>query len=149
MISASGLASAFSRNCEIIKMQAEGLTHQDSLRQLPFRANCMNWIVGHLITNRKNIFKLLKAESLVDEQTFSRYERESEPILCDGPEVLPLEDLLHSLAQSQEQLEVILEAIDTDELQRTEAFFGSRVMSVADWLFFFWVASKQVGSPKL
>lgn len=138
MISATSLASAFSRNCEIIKMQAEGLTHQDSLRQLPFRANCMNWIVGHLVANRSHIFKLLEADHLVDEQTFSRYERESEPILRDGPGVLPFEDLLQSLEQSQKHLEGILDAIHPDDLQRTDAFFGSRVMTVADWLFFFY-----------
>ena len=138
MISAASLASAFSRNCEIIRMQGEGFSHLDSLRQLPFRANCMNWVVGHVVSNRMNIFKLLKAIHLVDGQTFSRYERESDPILRDGPGVLLFEDLIHSLEKSQKELDDILEMQTSDELQRMEMIFGSRAMSVADWLFFFY-----------
>jgi hypothetical protein len=39
MIDPAYLATAYDRNVRIIKMQTEGLTHEDSLIQLPFRPN--------------------------------------------------------------------------------------------------------------
>jgi hypothetical protein len=42
VISSTTLADAFNRNVEIIKLQTAGLSHADSLIQLPFRGNCMN-----------------------------------------------------------------------------------------------------------
>ncbi len=59
MITPANLAEAYGRNVEIIKLQTEGLSQADSLVQLPFRANCMNWIVGHIVTNRHSVLKLL------------------------------------------------------------------------------------------
>ena len=144
MIDAKSLAGAFSRNAEIIKMQAEGLSHQDSLLQLPFRANCLNWVVGHIISNRLHVFKLLKVEHLIDEQTFKRYARESEPILRDGVGVLAFEALIHSLEQSQKYLDQLLDDIDPEVLNHPEAFFGSRSMSIAEWLFFFYFHEKRI-----
>jgi len=38
------------------------MSQADSLIQLPFRSNCMNWIVGHILTNRYNVLRLLGAE---------------------------------------------------------------------------------------
>ena len=35
MINSQDLSNAFARNVNIIKMQTEGLTQEDSLRQLP------------------------------------------------------------------------------------------------------------------
>jgi len=73
MISSKALSTAFARNVEIIKMQTEGLTHQDSLLQLPFRGNCLNWVVGHLLTNRCNIIRLLGEENPLPGIKISHY----------------------------------------------------------------------------
>ena len=35
-----------------IKMRIEGLTHADSMKQLSFPANCMNWNIGHIMVFR-------------------------------------------------------------------------------------------------
>ena len=34
----------FKTNHYILNRQIEGLTHEDSLLQLPFRGNCLNWV---------------------------------------------------------------------------------------------------------
>jgi uncharacterized damage-inducible protein DinB len=138
MIKPNILAESFSRNVEIVKLQTQGMTHEDSLIQLPFRANCMNWILGHLVTNRNSILKLLKREDLIDSITVKRYERESEPITGPGENVLQLEDLIHLLEQTQSQIRQLLDEISEEELARQVAYFGNRSMSVAEWLLFFY-----------
>jgi len=39
----------------LLKRHTAGLTHADSLRQLPFKANCVNWVAGHIVATRANI----------------------------------------------------------------------------------------------
>lgn len=62
MISPTHLAGAYDRNFQIINMQTKELSQEDCLVQLPCRANCMNWIVKYVVTNRHNVLKLLDGE---------------------------------------------------------------------------------------
>ena len=81
-------------------MQAAGLSQADSLVQLPFRSNCLNWVLGHLVSNRRTILKLLGDEQTIDGGLIARYEYGSEPITGDGEGVLALEQLLALLDHS-------------------------------------------------
>jgi hypothetical protein len=138
MFSPTQLGAAFDRNTQIIKQQTAGLTHAESLVQLPFRANCMNWVLGHLVNNRDNVLKLLGATPILDEAQTRRYGRESQPILTDEPDVLPLETLLSMLVDSQQRLSTALSNLSDDELARETAFFGRRQMPLHEWLAFFY-----------
>jgi uncharacterized damage-inducible protein DinB len=119
-------------------MQTEGITHEQSLVQLPFRGNCMNWIVGHLVTNRNNVLKLLEASDRIEDIDVSQYQRESEPITAESPQIIPLEKLLEMLDTSQEHLEQLLEDMTQEEFERKVAFFGNTEMTVSEWLLFFY-----------
>lgn len=138
MITPTILADAYARNVMIIQQQTAGLSDADSLVQLPFRGNCMNWIVGHIVTNRHNVLKLLNGEFPAEAARMQRYVRESQPIT--GPEagVLPLAELLALLALAQTQLAARLEELTPAALAESVAFFGNRSMSVAEWLMFFY-----------
>ena len=138
MISPATMADSFKRNVEIIKMQTAGLSQEDSLVQLPFRGNCMNWIVGHILTNRYTVLRLLGAGQPAEAEHVKRYERDSAPITVSDEEVLPLEQLIATLEQTQAQIAGILAQITPEELDYPVAFFGRRSMSVAEWLMFFY-----------
>lgn len=137
MIHPAFLADSYRRNILVLKMQCKDLTQEQSLKQLPFRGNCMNWIVGHLVTNRNNVLKLLEASDLIEDVDVSRYQRESEPITFESVGVLTLDSLLEMLGRSQTHLDRLLEEISDEELDRKIAFFGNKVMTVAEWLLFF------------
>lgn len=134
MISVEQLIEAFGRNASIIQMQAKDLTHGDSLLQPPFRGNCLNWVIGHIAGNRDVILAALGAGPVLGDAR-ARYQRESEPVREDDPDVLPLETLLAKVTASQEALAAALsrttEADWTKELR-----FGQRVMTVAQRVFF-------------
>jgi len=150
MIDLTDLAQAYGRNLEIVQMQTAGLTHQDSLIQLPFRANCLNWVVGHILANRCNILDLLGAEDLRPEVNLDHYERESDPIL--GPEegILVLSELLTHLETTQERLEEALRKESVESLQHPAPYRDRDERPVAYWLFFlFFHDSYHVGQTEI
>ncbi len=136
MVPIQTLINAFGRNVEIIQLQTENLSHEDSLIQLPFRSNCLNWVVGHVLTNRCNILRLLKAKDLIPDVELDHYERESEPILEDGRGVLPLEDLLSLLEKIQVDLSTVLQKMTPEALQRPTVYRNRPERPLAGWLFF-------------
>lgn len=136
MITATNLIEAFARNATLIGRQAAGLTQEESLRQPPFRGNCLNWVVGHLANYRDLILQALGAEKVMGE-TGERYARESEPITGDGPGVLPLDALLAMLAKSQEGIAEALGRATPEELAK-EVPAGQRTVTVGERLFFWY-----------
>ena len=136
MISIQNLVDFYARNIEIIKMQTENLTHKESLIQLPFRSNCLNWVVGHVLANRCNILGLLGAEDLRPEVNLDHYERESDPVLGEAEGVLLLEKLIHHLEESQLRLTAALEKETKESLQRLAPYRDRPEREVAFWIFF-------------
>jgi uncharacterized damage-inducible protein DinB len=134
MLTPAQLTEAFARNISIVKMQAAGLSDADSLRQLPFRGNCLNWVLGHLVNNRDRILHTLGAAA-VGGATVERYMRESEPVLAPAPDVLPLAELLRLLALSQEALAAALAAAPPEALSAPVPA-GQRTATVAERIFF-------------
>ena len=138
MIKPTYLADSFLRNVRVLKMQTDNLSHEQSLLQLPFRGNCLNWIVGHILTNRNNVFKLLGAADMIEDVDVSQYQRDSDPITPDSDEVIRLEELLAMLDRYQENLEKVLSNMPDSEFERKLAFFGNTEMTVGEWLLFFY-----------
>ena len=136
MISIQDLSDFYARNLEIIKMQTEGMTHQESLIQLPFRSNCLNWVVGHLVANRCNILALLGADDLRPQVDLDHYERESDPVLAEGKGVLPLEELLMHLQEAQTRLAVALKKETEESLQRMAPYRDRPEREIGYWLLF-------------
>jgi len=136
MIPIEVLSAAYARNLEIIKMQTHKLSHQDSLIQLPFRSNCLNWVIGHLLTNRCNILRLMDKEHLIPGQDLSHYERDSQPVIEDGEGVLPLEELVGLLEKTQLNLSTVLLGIDPEYLQRPAVYRDRPERPLIEWVFF-------------
>jgi len=135
MIRPQELAGAFERNLEMIKMQTKGLSHEDSLLQPPFRGNCLNWVLGHIVETRDRILELLGELPIGGEGVRARYGYGSEPVCADGEGVLRLETLLEALERSQERINAALQRITVAELAKeTEDHRGKT--TVAERLFF-------------
>ncbi|MDY7040410.1 MAG: DinB family protein [Chloroflexota bacterium] len=109
------LAQSFDLTFRLIRMQTEGLTHADSLLQLPFRGNCLNWVLGHILVGRNTALQLLGQKLIWRAAEVSRYESGSEPITGDE-HVLPLERLLQDLERSQERIEAGLSNLSEEDL---------------------------------
>jgi len=150
MIPIAVLSAAYARNLEIIKMQTENLSQQDSLIQLPFRGNCLNWVIGHILTNRFNIIRLLEAEDLLPGVDLSPYERESDPIQGEDEGVLPLKELLGYLEETQNTLSKLFEKETPESLQRPAVYRDRPEKPLAEWVFFLYFHdSYHVGQTEL
>jgi len=135
MINPNDLAEAFARNTNIIKMQTQDLTQEDSLIQPPFGGNCLNWVLGHIAENRDRMFELLGEPKLM-EQSGARYKRGSEAITAPDGNTLRLEQILDWLDRSQAQLAAVLGRTDENTLAREISTRSNQTTTVGQRLFF-------------
>ncbi|MCB0130546.1 MAG: DinB family protein [Caldilineaceae bacterium] len=104
-------------NLNVVQAQSADLTHADSLLQLPFRGNCLNWVLGHIIAYRSVMCTLLEVEPTWDAAAYTRYNRDSEPIsrANDG---VPLTQMLTDLATAQDLLLSRLAELSDADLEK-------------------------------
>ena len=134
MLNSQDLSNAFARNVSIIKMQTDGLTHEDSLRQLPFHGNCLNWVLGHIAASRDGVLETLGESPLMD--TYGvRYKRGSDPMTQADEGTMTLEELLTWLDCSQERIASALSKMDEADLAREYAS-GNRKTTLGQRVFF-------------
>ena len=100
----------------VIKEKTEGLTHADSMLQLPFPGNCMNWILGHMLVYRMQCLGVIDGESKPDEGELALYGFGSEP-MTDSNKAIPLETLLARLDDATEQINAALDKMPESRLE--------------------------------
>jgi len=134
MISAQDMITELKRNVGVIEQQTDGLTHDDSLLQLPFRGNCLNWVIGHMIVYRSKILNALGEEPFWDSAMEALYGHDSEPI-TDGANATDFEQMMADLKTLQARLEAALQTATDAQLDASPA--DSRFDTVRDRLAFF------------
>lgn len=148
MITATDLIDALERNLNIVKSQTQGLSHADSLLQLPFRGNCMNWVLGHIAATRNTMLQFLGEEAVLSEAHAKRYGYGSEPVCGNGGDILTLEQLLTVLEQSQKAITTSLQKINAEELAReVQSFLGTTTLGQLVF-FMYWHESYHVGQTE-
>ena len=135
MIDAKQLAKAFGRNTAILRMQTASLSHEDSLLQTSYNINCLNWTIGHILVYRDRALTSVGGPPQFANGELDRYQRESEPILEDGPGVLPFADLVAAIESSQDALNTAIGEL-SDEAFSTESEIDGRMISLARRLHF-------------
>ncbi len=103
MITTAEMLTMLKRNLWVIDKQADGLTHDDSMLQLPFQGNCFNWVVGHMLVHRDKMLKMLDHEPLWAANSSALYDFGSEP-LTDSTLAVPFDKILIDLRTSQDRL---------------------------------------------
>ena len=85
------------------RVNAEGITDAEALIQPRPDGNCMNWVLGHILSSREAMLKLLGEAPVLEPEVAARYKRGSAPILGEE-DGLPFSELLTALTTSQERL---------------------------------------------
>ena len=117
-----------------IKTQTEGLTHADSMKQLPFPANCMNWNIGHIMVYRDEYLGVIDGVSRPDASEFAIYGAGSEP-LTDSSKAISLVTLIERLDASYERLKTAFQSLPPEKLNEVhESHAGN---SLDDYLHFY------------
>lgn len=64
----------------VIRVNTEGVSHAESLIQPQPAGNCMNWIVGHVMSSRQGLIALLGEERVWPAELTTRFKRSSAPV---------------------------------------------------------------------
>ncbi|KFF24872.1 hypothetical protein [Chryseobacterium vrystaatense] len=99
-------------NYKVISLNTDGISHEESMIFPNGEANCMNWVLGHLIYIRNAFLNVLGEESVWDNEKFSCYNRGAFP-LERKDELVPFEELMSYLRQSQDKLEAKLISMES------------------------------------
>ena len=108
-----------------IKEQTENLTHADSMKQLPFPGNCMNWLLGHILVYRDEYLGAIDGVSAPDAAEFAIYGGGSEP-LTDSTKAIPLDILIERLDASSVRIKEAFQSLTEEKLnQPYESWAGN------------------------
>lgn len=129
-------ADSLMRIDRIIKNKTEGLTQADSMRQLPFPGNCMNWNLGHILVYRMQYLGAIDGVTQPDPAEFAIYGAGSEP-LTDSAKAIPLPTLLERLDAASAQVVAALEQMSPGRLD--EWFDAEKGQTVANRLDFYMI----------
>jgi len=77
----------------VVNAQSEGLSHADSVLQLPFRGNCFNWVLGHIVVHRDMMLDLLNEPPVLSSVESEPYILGSKPLTSEQ-DVVELNKLL-------------------------------------------------------
>ncbi len=81
------LAVILRRNQNAIVSAVEGLSHAESLLQLPGEGNCMNWVLGHIATFRDGMLADIRQPEYMTEAEAKLYDAGSKPITVESKSV--------------------------------------------------------------
>src|SRR5688572_8255824 len=77
---------------DVVGANVAGLTHEDSLVQPRPGGNCLNWVLGHLLSVYDGILPMMRQEPVMGEGALQRYVRGAPPIQ-DRAEALSFEQM--------------------------------------------------------
>jgi hypothetical protein len=117
---AQTLIDDYQTNTWLIRRHAEGITDSESLLQPPFPANCLNWVLGHILWRRNSALAALGLEPLWGEEVASLY-RSGSPPITSSADARRFADLLDDLQRSQEALSTFLGSASDDDLDNIVA----------------------------
>jgi len=107
---AQELIKDFEFNHWLIHNHVDGVSDEDSLLQPPLKANCLNWIVGHIVWRRNTCLVTLGSAPLLEESVAARYMTGS-PAITSAAEARSFAQLLDDLDRTQAALKAALEEV--------------------------------------
>jgi uncharacterized damage-inducible protein DinB len=104
-------------NYRALKINTDDISHEESLVRPDSGGNCINWVLGHILTSRNGILKMLGEPNMPDIEHYSQYARGSETVI-DSSNAVPIEQLLENLQESQKRLENALNNLSAEDMEK-------------------------------
>jgi hypothetical protein len=108
-----------------MRINTEGITHEESLVQPQPAGNCLNWVAGHLLCIYNNVLPLVGEKPVMDESILARYDRGSAALKNPG-EALQLSDILAACDEATRRLEAGLSRLSPEQLDAPAPFSPSK-----------------------
>ena len=134
----------FENNHEMIQMHVKDITQAESMLQLPFEGNCLNWVVGHILDTYSICLEWLGEPVIRSEAEARTYGYGSEP-LTDIAKAYDLIDMLKRLDLASNQIMVNLANLTPAEMEREIEIWRGKVSLIEALFFMQWHASYHTG----
>jgi uncharacterized damage-inducible protein DinB len=127
----------FAYTVQLINKQCDGMSDADSLQTPPFQGNCINWILGHMVSSRSQMLLMLGEQPVWDDATRQPYRNGSPNITAEMEGVLPLATLLEAFNETQRRLAHGLAAATYEDLSERTKTLGANINTVVGWIAYF------------
>ena len=101
----------------VVGTNLKGLTPEDSLVQPEPNGNCLNWVLGHLLSVYEEVLLLLGQEPVLGKPALKHYVRGSEPIR-DRAEAIDFQKLMTAWSEASNRVDAGLANLTPDVLDR-------------------------------
>jgi uncharacterized damage-inducible protein DinB len=108
----------------VVRVNVDGVTHEESLIQPAPGGNCLNWVIGHLLTTYDQTLPMVGQEPVMEKGAVKRYARGTPP-LQDPGEALDLKELLTAWDEANERFDAGLASLTPEVLDRPAPFSPS------------------------
>jgi uncharacterized damage-inducible protein DinB len=99
----------------IVRLNVEGITQEESLIQPRPAGNCINWVVGHLVCVYDGMLPLLGQKPVLGTEALKRYARGTPP-LQNSSEALQFDELLTAWEQASKRVDAGLANLTPEQL---------------------------------
>lgn len=100
-----------------VKINLAGITHEESLIQPEPGGNCVNWVLGHLLSIYNQALPLFGQQPVLDERTIQRYKRGSDAI-TDPNDARRFEELMTAWDETVKRIDAGLTGLTPEALDR-------------------------------
>lgn len=142
------LLDTLETNQGVIHTELKDITHTESLVQPGFNANCLNWVLGHILTSRDNCLRLLDLPGVLTPAQIAIYDRGADP-LTDPLNATDFGELLSLLDSSYARLKDGLKKVTPEALELEINLWGNLEPLGAFLAFFFWHEAYHTGQLNL
>jgi len=126
----------------------DGISNEESVLQLPFEHNCMNWILGHIVTNRSHVLETVGASHAWQDEVRALYHQDTQPVTQETPSI-KFEKLIVNLDESVEILEGALENVSEAWLEENHSNYRGEKTRYAHLTSFHWHESFHLGQLEI
>ena len=100
-----------------VKINLAGVTHEESMIQPGPGGNCINWVLGHLLSIYNQALPLLGQQPVLDQPTITRYARGSDAI-TDPADARRFEELMTAWDETVKRIDTGLAGLTPETLDR-------------------------------
>jgi hypothetical protein len=133
---------------KLIHRFIDGVSHEESVLQLPFEHNCMNWILGHIVTNRSHVLETVQVPHTWDLEVRKYYHTEMPPIRPES-ESIQFETLIQYLDESVALLEFALKGMSDEQLEEIHTNYRGEKTRYGHLTSFHWHETFHVGQLEI
>jgi len=126
----------------------DGLSQEESLIQLPFEVNCLNWVLGHIIVNRSHGLEVLSVEHAWKDDVRALYHTGTENIK-PGSKPLTVEVLLRYMDEGIALLKAALENVSEEYLSEPFTNYRGEKTREAHLSGFHWHETYHIGQLEI